>query len=411
MAAPFTAVLSSSIGVADLQLLSYSKSIEPQFDQAGRPYARKITYRCDGEIASDTKAALATALTAFQSAMTGGPVGFTITGSGTGRESVAALDCLDGPRFSGRYAGSAGPTHQGVSFEVEAVVAFTSADEDGLLSDEYSARKSVNHEGLLVITMTGKAYVRPLKSASSYVVSRAIPERPAGYQQTYDYQVSESDLACDYSVTQTQLLNDYPADANPPGDRVVDGERTITTDYDEHNRKVTRYQYAYVGPYALTYVEAQHAAIRAAGGLVRASIATTHHKTQSVNAAFEVMACRNEDDEAGVLEMAEEVSHTRSGPLLQEYRYPGVSPLIAQAADCAYLYEQSGRAVGLGVFLQEPPPLLAAANYLEAPAITVRRVDDVHTETTWRYRWLFASEQAVTLPSQRSDVPGVYVET
>ncbi len=402
MNAPFSSILTCSLATASLQVTGYAKSAEGVFDDAGVRVGTRVSFDLDGQVWAASVAELASALAALQAAAATDGADFSITASGaTVLEQVLASDCAQAPRVALAYGDSQGPTHQDVRLTVEAVLA--ADDQAGVISVTETTSTAVNHEGLRTVTIDGTVRVSAGTDLSAAVLAR-VPARPAGWQQTYSYQVGGSgDAALEgtYQVVQTELVAEFPASG---GDRVVDGERTITTALDEHNRQVTTTAYSYVGPYAQDYVEAQHAALRAAGGLLRAEISVTAHKTLTATGRFDVLTARG----AGVLELVETVSHARSGPLLREVRYPGTTPLIVAEADPGYAYSQAGRAIGLRAYPQPPAYLFAEANLAEAPQVVFSRPNDQEFETAWAFRFLFPDEQATAFPHDRTGSGGFY---
>ncbi len=409
--AEFDSILSCTIGTSSFQLTGYTKSADGIYDDAGSRIGTKIAFGCDGEIIAADASALASALAAFEADASTDGANFSISGHGIIKEQLLAADCTEGPIVKFAYGSEQGHNCQSVSFTVEGTKA-VDPNEDGILSSTQRTQTQVNLEGLKVVTISGKVITTGSPTASTVVLVGVgaepvplIPTRPAGWQQTYSYNVNENDTECSYEVTQTELVNEYPASGGDPVDRVVDGERTVSTSYDEHNRKTTNYNYSYTGPHAEAYIESMHTSLRGANGLVRASISVTYHKTLQATGQFEVL---NKRTGTNLLELTETISHARSGPLLKEVRYAGTSPLIIQTEQAGYLYTQSGRAIGLQQYPQPPAYKFAVANLADAPEIAVNRPNDNEFETTWRFRYLFPTEQSMQFPSARSGSPGFY---
>lgn len=405
----FDGILRCNVGTAWLTLLGYTKDAEPVLDAGGARTATKVRFTCAGEIEAADAAALPAALAAFAADANTDGRDFVITAHNVERERLDAADCLAGPTVRYAYTDEQGHNLQGVQLTVEATVA--AAGSGGVLSGRESTRVAVNLEGLQTVTISGTVQTTGDPAASVVVLTGTgeppeprIPARPAGWQQTHSYEIEPGDTECRYEVTQTQLVNAYPVNGINPADRVVDGEETITTEYDAHNRAVTVYAYTYTGTYAEGYLDAMHATLRAAGGLQRASLAVTHHKTRQASGTFHVLAGRAGD----LLELTETISHARSGPLLAELRYPGTTPIVYQAATPGYVYQQSGRAVGRSRYPQPPPYKFAAANLSEPPEVVLTRASDCEWETSWRFTFLFATEQATQAPSSRADSPGFF---
>ena len=194
---------------------------------------------------------------------------------------------------------------------------------------------------------------------------------------------------------------DYPVAAS--GHKIVDGEWTIRTEYDEHNRQVQTNTYDYVGPGAWEYVTAQQAGLRAAGGLIRAEVSVTNHKTAHAVGMFTVLMSR---DATGVLELVETVTSERSGPLLKELTYPGLAPVVIQCDQPAYVYEQAGRAIvlGAGGWPTPPPALYDPTCLVSGPDTAFERLNDTEYACTWRYRFIFAAHQPLYSPSTRANL-------
>jgi hypothetical protein len=345
-------------------------------------------------------------LRAFEAALDEDLTAFEITGAGTVLENVAASDLAEGHFSRGyRYGDLRGPALQEVMFEVAGTLV-NDPDSDGVLAETEAARWDVGLEGLRTCRLSGTITTAPLTQASAHFVDEHTPQADPEWQITYGYEVNETDTECRWEVTSTELLAVYPTSG---GDRVVDGEKIVSQQFDEHNRKVTRTEYSYTGPYAKDYVEAQHTALRSAGGLLRAQVSWTTHKTLQATGSFEVLTCRAGTGEtADLLEASEQISHSRSGPVLREVQYPGTTPLIVLADQAAYLYEQSGRAVGLRKYPQPPAYSFDVAALEGPPEITLTHLSDQEFETTWRFRFLFAAEQTVQKPHGRASWPGFY---
>ena len=409
MNAPFAAQFDADIGGAAFQLEGYTFSGDPVLDAEGTRYGTKLTYQLDGTLWATDAEDLPVVLDAFEASCETDGADLTITGSGETLEFLDASECIDGPTVKFGYGGDRGDNYQSVTVTVEAVRA-VDPDADGILSAiTEAARHQVNLESFETITYRGEVRTTGTPAASLVVltgfggIGPMIPVRPAGWQRTYSYEPNDADTECRWEATVTELAEAFPLDAT-----MVDGERTISTEYDEHNRQITRYAYTYAGPGAEAWMDARHALLRQAGGLRRASISVTAHKTVSVSGTFEVLAGRDgKGDQVNLLSLVETISHARSGPLLREARYPGTTPLIVQDAQPGYVYQQAGRAVGLAVFPQAPAMKFAAANLVDKEIVPTR-TSDVEYEVAWRYTFLFATIQNVALPSQRTDSTGVY---
>jgi hypothetical protein len=388
-------MLTLHIGSTGREILAYTKDAQGVYDENVRTGTR-VTLDCQLEIAATPGVSLPQALAAFGAwAVDGADVQIKLRG--TAIEHIAPAACREGPRVAYKLSDDAGESHQIASLAVEALLGPATGTP---ASSSQSTRTAVNLEGLRTITTTGQVSA---VSAASAAALALLPARPAGWQRVYEYEVNADDTVCKYSCTLTELIAEYPAGG---GNRVVDGERTISREYDEHNRLVTRYSCAYVGPWAAGELAAQHAALRAAGGLVSAHISETTHKTQACTGEFSVLAARVGGGE--VLELTESVSHARSGPLLREVRYAGTTPLVVQEAAAAYMYTQSGRAVGLAAYPTPPEPVFDDDNLAEAPEIVLSRPNDHEFETSWRYRFLFVADQGVQAPNGRAGSEGYY---
>ena len=252
--------------------------------------------------------------------------------------------------------------------------------------------KATNLEGLITFTLAGEVVTPPGTSAQAYITASQIPACPDRYQQRYTIDGGWNDERASYSIVQQQLIADFPV-----GDSgaVLDGEWTLRTETDEHNRKVQIYAYDYTGPYAGDYVTAQLATLSAAGGLTRSSITVTHHKTQHAVGEFSVLAA---NDGTTTLELVETVSSSQSGPLLVEHRYPGAAPLLLVGEQSCFAYTQSGRAIGTGGFVTAPSPIFDAGNYSAAPRIGHTQLNNIEYETTLEYAFLFTAAQAPVPP-------------
>ena len=405
--AQFDAILRSTVGGTACQLMGYAKSAEGLFDGAGERIGTHLRFECQGEISAAGAEALAAALAAFAASASTDGVDFQIFAHNLfdPKEEVLAADCTEGPRVSYQYVDPNAATVQGVRFTVEAVRA-VDPDEDGVLSETTTAQVDISAEGLSVLALSGRVVTAAGTSAIDRFLAENLPEEQAGFQQTYRYGRNETDTECTWEVRDTELVAAYPVLGES---RVVDGEKTVETAFDEHNRKITRYQYTYTGPYAKTYLEAEHTTLRATGTLMRASISWTVHKTESASGTFEVLADRGGAGEVtDLLELTETISHARSAALLREVRYPGTASLVAQDDQPGYVYEQAGRAVGRKKYPQPPAHAFDAANLAEAPEIVLARTNDQEFETSWRFRFLFAAEQSIQFPHARSACPGFY---
>jgi len=93
--------------------------------------------------------------------------------------------------------------------------------------------------------------------------------------------------------------------------------------------------------------------------------------------------------------------------VLEEYRYAGTTPLIVQAATPGWLYRQAGRAIGVGQHPAAPSPAFATAN-MTAREIVLGKPNEVERETTWRFEFLYPTQQDYVLPSSRDDSHGFY---
>jgi hypothetical protein len=379
---------------SDLQVTDYTKAADGVFDAVGNRVGTKIVFNCQGEISAASESALAAALAAFEAFAASDWADFAIVGASGNLEELLAADCPAGTRVKFAYGNEAGPLYREVSFSVEGVKA-VDADDDGVLSDLIKVSQSTNVEGLKVRTYSGRVMTCGDLTASDHIAS-VLPVCPAGWQQTSKYDVNESDTEGTYEAVQTELAAVYPVAVNPQTGVIVDGEKRVSTSYDEHNRKVVNYQYDYTGSFAQQYIAAQHTALRAAGGLMRAEMSYTVHKTISASGRFDVLAGR---DGTNLLEMVEQISHARTGPLLKELRYPGIDPVILVDDSAAYVYEQSGRAIGKGQYPAVPGYKFASASLCETPDIGYRHTNGTEFETTWRFRYLFATAQTQQFPS------------
>lgn len=397
----FDDILECSVGPSTLELSGYSKGGQAVLDERGNRYATRISYTCTGTLRTSSASALATALGQFETACQGEDLDFSVSCFGSVAEQLLSADCIDGPRVqSFSYGAVAGHNLREVSFVVEGT-RYHDGDADHILSETSTTRTSYNVEGLRTVATTGRVVTDGTVDASVGVLADKIPAEEAGWKLTYSYTLNDDADECDYEATRQELVNSYPAGAETS---IVDGERTISTSYDDHNRKIVSYSYTFVGEYAQTYIDALHTSLRAAGGLRSASISSTYYQSRTVTGQFEVIDSRSG---GSVLELTERISHSRSGPLLDELPFPGTTPLIIQAETPGYIYEQSGRAIGLGVFPQPPSYAFASAN-LESRDVTTSRINDTECEVSWRFTFRFAAEQDVQLPSQRSDSAGSY---
>ena len=82
--------------------------------------------------------------------------------------------------------------------------------------------------------------------------------------------------------------------------------------------------------------------------------------------------------------------------------YAGAEPLVVVSQVPEYRYQQTGRALGLGVFIKPPYPMYPDA--LARPVeVVFRRINDVERETTWRYE--FVSATPLLLQGDELDLP------
>jgi hypothetical protein len=389
------------------EILSYAKSSDPEFGPVRLGprviTGTKVRIECQIEIAPGIATSLPNDLTDFE-AWLADLATAEIKLRGTRIEYLVASACIDGPHYSFRYLNEAGERFQMASIIIEATLKPATGAS---YTHSATTRTAVNNEGLEVVTVAGQIVTDGDPAASTVLLAGTgagpiLPARASGWQRTYEYEVDQANATCQYTCVLTELLAEYPSSG---GDRVVDGERTVSSEYDEHNRCLTRYSFSYVGPWAADEIEAQHTTLRAAGGLLSARIAETTYKTASATGEFVVLSQR---DVGQVLELNETVSHGKAGPLLREVRYAGTTPLIVQDAPAAWSYTQAGRAVGLGDYPLPPDPLFAEANLAEEPEIVLSRPNDHEFETAWRYRFLFADEQSIAAPHGRDGSEGYY---
>jgi hypothetical protein len=398
----FDAILKCAIGGAydsALQILEYTKGVEGVFNEAYQRIGSKVTYKCQGEVSAASESDLIDALAAFASWAAQDNNDFSIT-TGSGMiEQLLFADCPTGIRVKFDYEPEQGGRCRKVSFSVEGQQKGSAVA--GLLSFEYKTSLDRNLEGLSTIVQSGHVVTDGTLSASDYFLDH-IPAGPGGIvQRTLRVQANETTNDATFEVRYSPLLTAYPATSGT----VIDGERTISTSYDEHNRQVTTNTYDYVGPGASAYVTAQCTALRAAGELMRAEITTTTHKTARATGRFEVLACR---DNSNILELVERTSHGAAGPLLRELRYMGLSPVILQADPSVFIYEQSGRAIGKAVYPMAPPYKFDNSALMEAPEVVLERTNDGEYSVSWRYRFMYAVAHVMVLPSARTDSSGVY---
>ena len=408
MSAPFNDIFSCTIGGSDFMLTAYSKSATGVYGDDGKRMGTKVSFKCKGEIWADDADDLVDAMAAFRTSAEADEADFTITAHGNPREQILAADCIEGPLVSYDYGDEQGHNCQSVTVTVSATVG-AEGEEEGIFSITYSTKTAVNLEGLKTITISGKIVTDGTPEASTVFLeghgsTEALkPTRPAGWQQTYDYDCNEADTECSFTVTQTELKSAYPNDVAGDGAPVVDGEYTFSSEEDNHNRRIERHSYSYTGTGAASRIEAIHNTLHNGGTLLRASITSTQHKTQSATGNFDVLASQDDSD---ILELTESISHA-VGPLLRAITYPGTTPLIVKTDKGAYRYSQQGRAVGL-VRHPHPPAYAFDADNLSDKKVDLSQNSDQEFETSWSFAFIFAAEQDITLPHARADVTTFY---
>lgn len=390
--AAFDAIMQCNLGHAGLILTGYQKSSEGVYDESGVRTATRVSFRCSGEIESASVAAHASALAGWEAIFRNKDgADFSITAGGILKEQLLAADCSEGPTYKSDYDGPAGALTQGVSFTVSGTV--PAAVTAGVIEESQKVKTAVNVEGLSATNTSGTIRTMGGTSAGEYFIDTVLPAATiAGTQRSYDYETNATDTACTYTINQVALLTAYPVSGDSA---VLDGERTIATRYDGHNRKITSYNYSYVGPYAQTYVENMHATLRAAGGLLSASISHTVHKTQSCTGQFEVLARRNTG--TSILEFSESLALQRSGPLLAEIATAGTTPLLVRQPQRCFVYTQQGRAVGLGGYPAAATPLLSVNYLLDESTRMSRSGDDYVRE--WTYTFMYVASQSGLVPT------------
>jgi hypothetical protein len=408
MMGAFDTILCCSVG--GLQVTSYSKTAEGRYDEAGlrTSTARKLTVK--GYVEAADVAAQAAALAALEAEVNEFTGDFTISAGEATLETFDASDSGMPLRLTLAYGDTRGPTYQDVTIEVETEEP-AGGNLNSVTSETEKCSTERNLENLATIRWSGTIKTGGATSASGRFLSNHVPDAIPSWTLTYSYEKNETDTECRYEIVETQLVAAYPV-SGMTGSRVVDGEYTLETSYDNNNRQVQRHQYSYVGPYALAFLNARHDALRSAGGLQSASISVTTHKTQQATGTFEVLTSR-----AGVaygevidlLEMQETITHGRTAPLLRDIQYAGTTPLIVQEAASGFLYEQAGRAVGFKRYPQPAPYSFDVANLAEEPAITFTRGAGDEYVTEWRFRFLYALNQDKRYPHARSACPGFYV--
>lgn len=407
--ATFDSIMNCSIGGTAFQLLSYTKSRRRTYTDALLAQ-EEIQFQLTGEVQAANVGALATALAALEESCEDG-TDLTITGlNNVNLDGLAASTVTFGPRYDISYGADQSATHQQVTITATGVIDMATEAGggelgEGVLSVTQTITTSKNAEDLPTITTKGTVTTE----AGTSAVTEAVTLIPAGIEGPYvrtQYQYEQenaADTKASYTVSYQQLVAAYPTYS---GQSVVEGEATISTSTDAHNRLIVTYTYQYVGTYAEAYINDRLATLRATGNLVRANIESTVHKSRSVRATFEVLGCRDSGT-ADLLELTETIRNQRSGPLLDQRIYSGTNPLIFKLPQAGILYVQSGRAIGLKKY-PKPPDKKFSAAYLVDESINFNRLNDQEFETTWEFPFLFASEQSVVLPSDRSDNNGFY---
>jgi hypothetical protein len=400
--ATFDNIMNCSVGGTAFQLMSYSKSERAVYDVDGNRIGADVEFSLTGELQAADLAGLASALAALETSCRTDGASLTITGlNNANLDGLAASSCIDGgPHYTYKFDNEQGHNYQSVS--VAAVGRIAADDESGVLSHTYTASTSYAPDGLKTIATRGHVITLPGESAETKAIEFT-PDAPDGSWARTAMEHSTANTAdteADYSVTYAQLVTEYP-DPN-----ILDGEWTVTSDYDAHNRKVLRYEYQYSGSGAESYLNTIHAQLRSAGGLVRASIRLAKHKSRTVAATFEILTPRVGGDY--LLELQEQIRAARGAPRLAAKTYAGTVPLVYQLPDGPFAYVQAGRAIGLAKF-PEPPAYKFDEIFLADEAMNTNRLNDVEYETTWEFTYLFPSKAAaVVLPSTRADSKGFY---
>lgn len=395
----FEGVLGCSVGGDNFRLIDYGKSADAAIGTGGLRTGTNYTITLTGEILVDAQADMPAALAAFETAVLDADGDtLVITAHGDPLETIDAEGCTSGPILKYAYGSGRGATWQPVTITATCTSS-GDGEGEGVASSETTVRTSWNVEELRTVRTSGRIVTTTVSATGAALA--AMPALADGWQDTtYSTSANDADTLCTWESTQTELVAAYPLPTG--GAAIVDGERTITTTRDGHNRETTVESCRYVGPGAEDYVHERLALRMAGGGLVRSSIAITRHKTETATATFEVLGAANGD----LLELTETVGRTRSGPLLREQSYAGTTPLIFQEADRAYVYTQSGRAVGLMRY-PRPPAFLFPGSQVVADPIRHERPSDREFITTWDFRFL-TTELLHKFPNDREGSPGFY---
>ena len=376
-----------------INLVKYDKKLNPVFDANDVCYGSEVTIDCECNFeaasAAETKSIMSKIIELAN--LTSGRL--EICSYNGAKEILASVECIKPPRMSLQHTGGTA-TYREIKLSFTAILRH-SANLTGV-HHSYSASFTVNAEGLLTRQITGEIITSSGISASSKL-GELLPAKQTGYNRTnYNYKVDTADQKLEYSASDTQLVVAYPAKTNPANqyDAIVDGEKKVATTYNDFG-KIQRYNYNYVGAYALDYVTAEHARLLAAGGLVRAAIETSVHKSMQVTAQFEVVV----GDANSIVDFSETLKYSHSKPKLGEINYPGHAPQIFKAAPSTYVIEQSGKAAAVGKFPQAADYLFAADNLMSEDFGYQRRSKDV-CEISWSYKFLFSAAPTKIAPTK-----------
>ena len=378
--------------------MGYSAGSAAVLDDTGRVVAHQRTITLDAEIEAADAEAMVAAIADLRSQVESVQA-FNVC---VDNSTVAALDrnLCTADLHGQMELGDGGATWQAVKITVSGecvsavgVVSWSTHVSFELSSDSLRTRKTSGRVQTVGASAESVA-INGLPGVGPFIRQQPEP----GYTLAYQYEADRDDVNCTFSMTEVQLYEPYPAEG------IYGGEYTFGRSEDPHNRAVETHTYNFWGSGALQYVSDCIDAMRNSGSLYTVDFQYTAYQRQEVQARITCLLGRTSD----LLEMTESITEGRSGNLLEELRCPGTAPVLIQPAQCAYQYEQSGRAIGLGLYPQPPAPRFPSANYASAPSITRNRLSALERETTWRYTFLLVAPTANVLPTEPPSSPTFY---